>query len=341
MPSAALSAREKDKTADDRACPGDDSHERARTPSSRESMICGGIAGLTSRFFVAPLDVVKIRQQLETHSLRGAAPRREYSGILSSLYKIYKTEGLTALWRGNLPAELLYLVYGSCQFAVYSHIQNNLSPLDIPDAAKNFVSGACAGATATAVTYPLDLLRTRFAAQGDGAHRVYKSLRHALLQIHKDEGLTGYFRGLRPAIAQIVPYMGFFFASYQPCKLAMSSLEHEYGVNTFGSGDAIAGMIAGIVSKTCVFPLDVLRRRLQVQGPTREKYVLAGVPTYPNSIVGCARAIVKNEGPRALYRGLWVALVKSAPTSAITMWTFESSLIALRWFDNKMETLKA
>jgi solute carrier family 25 thiamine pyrophosphate transporter 19 len=72
-----------------------------------------------------------------------------------------------------------------------------------------------AGTVATTVTYPLDLLRTRFAAQG--IERVYSGLIVGIRQIHRNEGFPGFFRGLWAANAQVVPYMGLFFTLYEVC----------------------------------------------------------------------------------------------------------------------------
>ncbi|KAK9451267.1 mitochondrial carrier domain-containing protein [Limtongia smithiae] len=307
----------------------------------RESIICGALAGVTSRFFVAPLDVIKIRQQLQSEPRRlrpftTGVPPPTYRGILHSIYRIYTTEGLTALWRGNLPAELLYLLYGAVQFATL-HQTNAVLATYAPSVSPNvhhFVSGALAGALATTATYPLDLLRTRFAAQGSGpGDKAYGSMMASIPQIYKTEGMRGFFRGLRPAISQVVPYMGIFFAAYTPAKSAVSYASMELGIRTFGFDDALAGMFAGVVSKTGVFPLDVIRKRLQVQGPTRHMYVLKHIPAYPDSIIGCAVKIVTAEGVLGLYRGLFVSLVKSAPASAITMWVYEHSVVALRCYD--------
>jgi solute carrier family 25 thiamine pyrophosphate transporter 19 len=43
--------------------------------------------------------------------------------------------------------------------------------------------------------------------------------------------------------------------------------------------------------------------------------------------------ILKREGLRGMYRGLTVALVKAAPTSAITIWTFERAMNVIRMLD--------
>lgn len=108
-------------------------------------------------------------------------------------------------------------------------------------------------------------------------------------------------------------------------------------VSTLPSGwsDAIGGSIAATAAKTGVFPLDLIRKRLQVQGPTRGKYVHRNIPVYAG-ILGTARDVVVAEGVRGLYKGLFVSLVKAAPLSAVTMWTFERSLKTIRWLEEEV-----
>ncbi|KAH6608724.1 Mitochondrial deoxynucleotide carrier protein [Trichoderma cornu-damae] len=300
--------------------------------SKLQVVSAGAIAGLVSRFVVAPLDVVKIRLQLQPYSLSDPlAPLREapaYRGTVHTIKHILKHEGLTGLWKGNVPAELLYVCYSAVQFTAYRSttvfLQTAL-PTRLPDSAETFVAGAVSGAAATGATYPLDLLRTRFAAQG--RHRVYSSLRGALWDIKRDEGFRGFFRGLGPTLGQIIPFMGIFFASYEGLRLQLGHLHLPWG-----SGDATAGIVASVVAKTAVFPLDLVRKRIQVQGPTRSKYVYGDIPVY-SSAGRALRMICKTEGLRGLYKGLPISLVKAAPASAVTLWTYERSLKLLMSLD--------
>ncbi|KAI1112478.1 mitochondrial dicarboxylate carrier protein [Nemania sp. NC0429] len=298
--------------------------------SRRQVVMAGATAGLISRFVIAPLDVVKIRLQLQSHSLSDPLSHRDlrgspiYKGTLRTMRHIVKHEGLTALWKGNVPAELMYVAYASVQFTTYRSATMLLHRLSggeanrLPPAAESFICGAIAGATATTTTYPLDLLRTRFAAQGND--RVYTSLRRAIWEIRRDEGLKGFFRGLTPGLAQIVPLMGIFFAAYEAARLPLGHLDLPWG-----SGDATAGALASVTAKTCVFPLDLARKRIQVQGPTRSRYIHKNIPEYAGTI-RTIRKIFKHEGTRGLYRGLTVSLIKAAPSSAVTMWTYERVL---------------
>ncbi|KAF2427593.1 mitochondrial deoxynucleotide carrier [Tothia fuscella] len=297
-------------------------------------VIAGATAGLVSRFCVAPLDVVKIRLQLQIHSLSDSLSHhgvREpvYKGISGTLKQILCEEGLTALWKGNVPAEGLYLSYCALQFVTYSSASRVLSsdtlPWKLNPSAVSFIAGAFAGTVATTTTYPLDLLRTRFAAQG--TEKVYKGLFSGIQMIQANEGMKGFFRGLTAANAQIIPYMGLFFTFYETLKPIVHAT--PLPLEWMGSADGTSGVIASVAAKTIVYPLDTVRKRLQVQGPSRGMYIHRNIPEY-SGVTGTIKMTLQREGFRGIYRGLTVALVKAAPTSAVTVWTFERAMGVLK-----------
>ena len=134
-------------------------------------------------------------------------------------------------------------------------------------------------------------------------------------------------------MAQVVPYMGLFFSAYETLRPFLATLSMP-----FGSGDATAGVLASVMAKTGVFPLDLIRKRLQVQGPMLTRYAEGKIPVYEKGFWRVGRSIVKREGWRGLYRGLSVGLVKSAPASAITMWTYERALKVMKeWEGNGVD----
>ena len=298
------------------------------------------------RFCIAPLDVLKIRLQLQTGPLQGRGARGVISGLApigtintfkhilhdegvtvvlsNSIYCSHVNQGSTlqAFWKGNVPAELLYVAYGAVQFSTYRMTNKLLQPFSLPNAVDTFLSGASAGAAATSLTYPLDLLRTRFAAQG--RDRIYLNLRSSVLDIARTEGFKGFFQGLSPAVGQVVPYMGLFFSIYEVLRPSLADVSLP-----LGSGDAFSGILSGVLAKSGVFPLDLIRKRLQVQGPMRARYAGGSIPVY-KGVLATGRVIVAREGWRGLYRGLGISLIKSAPASAVTMWTYEHALKMLR-----------
>lgn len=354
---------------------GGTNHDNTFHPTKYQTAFAGGMAGLVSRFFIAPLDVIKIRLQLQIHSLSEPSAastvniraQRDavYKGVWPTFRSILKEEGVTAFWKGNISAEVMYVGYGTIQFGTYATLHkyllegNKPSPKTTTTAKvkekgiigiESFVAGAISGGAATLFTYPFDLLRTRFAAQGND--KVYASIFNSVRSIHRDEGLKGFFRGSSAAVAQIVPNMGFFFACYEIFHPFIASLPFFAQKDTgsdkeqakaskltqlapFSTADALTGTMASLTSKTLIFPLDTVRKRLQVQGPTRTRYVQGErMPEYSGILKTMAK-IVREQGFLKLYRGLGITLIKAAPASAVTMWVYEGVLRELGELEGK------
>ena len=126
--------------------------------------------------------------------------------------------------------------------------------------------------------------------------------------------------------------MGLFFSTYEILRPVLGGLDLR-----FGTGDATAGILASVLAKSGSFPLDLIRKRMQVQGPMRERFGDGRVPVYGRGIWRTGSAIVRREGWRGLYRGLTIGLVKAAPASAVTMWTYEKALKELKGWRSKGE----
>jgi solute carrier family 25 (mitochondrial thiamine pyrophosphate transporter), member 19 len=163
----------------------------------------------------------------------------------------------------------------------------------------------------------------------------------ALLAEHRAAPFRPFFRGLPAALASIVPYMGLFFVAYEALKRAWAvgvgveprdSNGEERTQNTWlrilGAPDAVAGTVASVVSKTAVFPLDTVRKRLQVQG--QNEMAVGRFPVHEGGVARTLKEIVAREGVRGLYRGLGIGLAKAAPAGAVTIWAYERSMVLIR-----------
>lgn len=278
-----------------------------------QNAISGSIAGVISRFTISPFDVIKIRLQLQSaptsvSSILTGNQQLKYQSILQSAKLIVQEEGIFALWRGNLPATYLYLSYGGIQFWSFYKFKEIFKDRG----GSTFLAGGLAGVIATTATYPFDLLRTRFAAQGTSS-----SLFRAIKDIYIQENIRGFYRGYTPTVISIIPAMGLVFEAHQFFQKAF----YKYGLE-FPGKELFCGGLAGIVSKTVVMPLDVIRllqltrKRLQVQGPTRAEIIL-NVPRY-SGFISAGSQIIRHEGFFALYKGLMPALLKAGPSAAVT-----------------------
>lgn len=81
-----------------------------------------------------------------------------------------------------------------------------------------------------------------------------------------------------------------------------------------------SGLIAGIVSKAATMPLDVIKKRLQVQCPERASFLVQS--SAYGGVCDVIRRIFNTEGFRGFFKGLPISLIKSAPATAISFVTF-------------------
>lgn len=155
-----------------------------------------------------------------------------------------REEGFLGLWKGNLSALILYFTFGGIQFWSFHSLDGAEKEGQttgiaafysmFPKPSHTFVSGALAGSCATVVTYPFDLLRTRFAVQGNV--KIYHSIAGALKGILKKEGVRGFYRGLVPSVLSIIPQMGMVFESHRFFLVKYNRLEQVralYASNTY------------------------------------------------------------------------------------------------------------
>ncbi len=309
--------------------------------------VAGGVAGAGSRLFTAPLDLVRIRAQLER---RDVYPR---PSILRRMINVYKAEGgITALFRGNLAASYLWVGYSTVQFSVYGTIKERLEDyryeIAREQAMKNtqqqqqqqqsqidnlwtnpitiaFLSGAGAGICATIATYPFDIARTVFASRGalqqnkkSKGFRPPTTIKECAISIYRQRGFVGFYAGSAPAVVQIIPYMGLNFVIYEFLITEGESSRASKSVGLSG----YAGSISGAVSKIIVYPMDTIKKRIQFQSvfgaPTKTGVVYDGM-------WDCLATTIRTEGVFGLYRGLVPSVLKTTLGSGLAFTFFRST----------------
>lgn len=104
--------------------------------------------------------------------------------------------------------------------------------------------------TSVATTYPLDLVRTRLAAQVGSVKR-YTSIWDALTKIYRLEGgVRGLYCGLNATMAGVAPYVGLNFAVYDSFKRFLTSRYSPDGVLLPVVPKLLCGAVSGAVSQT-------------------------------------------------------------------------------------------
>ncbi|XP_011026923.1 PREDICTED: mitochondrial adenine nucleotide transporter ADNT1 [Populus euphratica] len=299
-----------------------------------KSLVAGGVAGGVSRTAVAPLERLKILLQVQNpHSIK-------YNGTIQGLKYIWRTEGLRGMFKGNGTNCARIVPNSAVKFFSYEEASKGilwfyrqqtgnddaqLTPL------LRLGAGACAGIIAMSATYPMDMVRGRLTVQTDKSPRQYRGIAHALSTVLKEEGPRALYKGWLPSVIGVIPYVGLNFSVYESLKDWLLKTnpfglveDNELGVTT----RLACGAAAGTVGQTVAYPLDVIRRRMQMVGWKDAASVVTGDGRSKASheysgMVDAFRKTVRHEGFGALYKGLVPNSVKVVPSIAIAFVTYE------------------
>lgn len=158
-----------------------------------------------------PVDVIKQRMQMLNSPFKSS---------LSCARHIFETEGLKAFYRSYLTQLTMNLPYQTLHFVTYELM------LDMTNREKDYnpkahmMSGAVAGAVASAVTTPLDVCKTLLNTQEKLALVAAKSdrvtgLPSAVRVIYRCCGLRGFFQGLEARVVVAMPSTAISWVVYE------------------------------------------------------------------------------------------------------------------------------
>ncbi|KAF2321375.1 hypothetical protein GH714_040468 [Hevea brasiliensis] len=173
---------------------------------------------------------------------------------------------------------------------------------------KYFIAGGIAGAASRTATAPLDRLKVFLQVQTTHARFV-----SAVKKIWKQDGLLGFFRGNGINIVKVAPESAIKFYSYELLKNVIGDFKGG-DKDVIGPAERLlAGGMAGAVAQTAIYPLDLVKTRLQVcEGGNAPK------------LGALTKNIWVQEGPRAFYKGLVPSLLGMIPYAGIDLAAYET-----------------
>ncbi|RIB20826.1 mitochondrial carrier domain-containing protein [Gigaspora rosea] len=278
-------------------------------------LIAGGIAGAVSRTVVSPLERMKILFQIQ-------GVNAAYSGIGPTLVKMWREEGVIGFLRGNGTNVVRIVPYSATQFAAYEKYKRLLLEEGKKelDALRRLTAGALAGITSVACTYPLDIVRTRLSVQsaslsGNEGQKKLPGIASTMKIIYVTEGgIVALYRGLGPTLLGVAPYVALNFHSYEVLRKYFTPVDQT---SPPVAQKLLCGALAGSFAQTITYPLDVLRRRMQVTGMKELEY------QYKNTWDALTQ-LLKGEGIRGLYKGMVPNYLKVAPAISVSFVTYEA-----------------
>ncbi|KDN64366.1 hypothetical protein CSUB01_06247 [Colletotrichum sublineola] len=305
--------------------------------------IAGAVAGGLSRTATAPLDRLKVyllvntRASTETAAtaLKQGRPllalRNSVRPFSDAVKDLWKAGGMRSLFAGNGLNVIKIMPESAIKFGSYEAAKRTLSKLEGHNDPTNinsyskFVAGGVAGMVAQFCVYPLDTLKFRLQTSTvQGGLSGNALVLDTAKKMWQAGGVRIAYRGVTMGLLGMFPYsaidMGTFEFLKTSYKRYMSKYRgiHEEDAKPGNIMTGIIGATSGAFGASVVYPLNVLRTRLQTQGTVMHPATYTG-------IVDVAQQTLKNEGVRGMYKGLTPNLLKVAPALSITWVVYENS----------------
>ncbi|XP_074568321.1 mitochondrial uncoupling protein 5-like [Curcuma longa] len=306
----------------------------------------GGIASIVAGCSTHPLDLVKVRLQLQGETLNAAVsalrpavafhgtagvaavphphpalhpPRRP--GLIAVGAQILRAEGPSGLFSGVSATVLRQTLYSTTRMGLYELLKKRWSATaeggSLPLHSK-IAAGLIAGGIGAAVGNPADLAMVRMQADGRlplAERRNYRSVLDAIGRMARQEGVASLWRGSSLTVNRAMIVTASQLATYDQAK---ESILRRRGASADGLGTHVAASFAaGLVASVASNPVDVVKTRVM-----NMKVEKGAAPPYAGAM-DCALKTVRAEGPMALYKGFIPTVSRQGPFTVVLFVTLE------------------
>lgn len=169
--------------------------------------IAGVMAGATVSFIAAPVEHIKARLQIQYSANKAD---RLYKGPIDCASKIFKYHGVRGIYHGLFATlifrSFFFFWWGS--YDIFTRLLSEKTNLSTP--AVNFWAGGLSAQIFWCTSYPSDVVKQRIMTDplggglGDGQKR-YMNWKQAAVQVYRDGGWRGYWRGFLPCFLRAFP----------------------------------------------------------------------------------------------------------------------------------------
>jgi solute carrier family 25 phosphate transporter 23/24/25/41 len=206
-----------------------------------------------------PLERLKILRQL------GIA---EYKSLnfFKAMARMWRTEGFNGFLKGNGANVVRVFPFTAFQFFFYEQFKLLL----FPKGEKNSYTikcccGGLSGVITSTLTYPLDLVRTFLAIQTadnkTGVMGAKPGMVSGMVNIVKQNGFFGLYRGWVVSMIGVVPYLALQLSVFD---WTVTNYMPDKKSKWFDVFNLCVGGWAGFVGAGLTYPLDVIRRKMQL-----------------------------------------------------------------------------
>lgn len=285
----------------------------AKIPLWKDSLMqiaAGGSAGFVEICIMHPLDVVKTRFQFQ----KGFS-QSNYTSIMDCFQKTIRNEGFFAIYKGILPPILAETPKRATKFFTFEQYKKLFSFGSSTHSAHSLVlAGLCAGLTEAVIVNPFEVVKVRLQTDKQEFSKQKSSFETARM-IYKEGGFgsNGLNRGLTSTLGRNGIWNAIYFGFYHNIKVYIPKTDNkasEYGYRS------LAGFTAGSIASTINIPWDVAKSRIQGYhaDESSRKY---------KTCIQTMNLVYREEGIRALFKGLAPKLLRLGPGGAIMMIAYE------------------
>ncbi|EJK75442.1 hypothetical protein THAOC_02833 [Thalassiosira oceanica] len=188
------------------------------------ALLSGFFAGISSNTLTNPIWMVKSRLQLLADS---TANQKVYAGYRDAVKSIFQDEGIRGFYKG-ISASYWGCLEGAAQFVMYEQLKSRLTdkqnrqreaqglgPTNKLPKLTYFLSAALAKGTASILTYPHEVARTRMREQARNGVFKYKGMWQTIGLVASEEGRKGLYGGMGVHLLKVVPNSAIMFLTYE------------------------------------------------------------------------------------------------------------------------------
>ncbi|KAJ8593256.1 mitochondrial carrier [Rhizopogon salebrosus TDB-379] len=164
-------------------------------------LAAGGMAGGCQVVFTNPLEIVKIRLQIQ-----GEAAKIE-GAVQKGAVHIVRQLGIVGLYKGASACLLRDIPFSAIYFTAYSHLKKDVFHDGYNGKQLSFLETLGSAAT--------DVVKTRLQVEARQGQTHYKGLTDAFIKINREEGFKALFKGGPARVLRSSPQFGFTLLAYE------------------------------------------------------------------------------------------------------------------------------
>ncbi|XP_055951927.1 dicarboxylate carrier SLC25A8-like [Argiope bruennichi] len=280
-------------------------------PTVGVKFVSAGTAACIADMITFPLDVAKVRLQIQGEGVSGAVSKK---GMFGMMLNIIQKEGPKSLYNGLCAGLQRQMCFASVRIGLYDSVKNQYSALasgSIPagHVGIRILAGITTGGMSVIFAQPTDVVKVRMQAQVTGVAPRYVGTMSAYRTIAVEEGMKGLWKGTLPNVTRN--------AIVNAAELVCYDLIKEFILTRRLMSDNVpchftSAFAAGFCATVVASPVDVVKTRFM--NSHHGQYAGA---------LDCALKMFKEGGLTSFYKGFMPSFIRLGSWNICMFVTFE------------------